>query len=331
MALHLITGGGGYLGTHLARRLVGLGHSVRVFDLAAARELPDGVETVTGDVRDVSALRYASQGVDCVHHLAFVQSMSKRSPDEQRAIGIDGTRNALEAAAASRVRRFVNTSTIEIYGSSPPCPCPEDAPKDPVGLYGRLKWEAEKLAFELGRARGIEVTALRMPTICGPGFFNHRTVLSLLERALDGKPVAVVGSGGTRGDFVHVDDVVEGYLLASARPEAVGEAFNISSSASATHLEIVRAIVTRMGSRARILHVPRVVARLALPLGRILKMSELPSEQDGYVLHDNCYSIEKARRLLGYSPARSTVDAASALAAGYLSEREQVRERSVSY
>src|SRR5438132_14024215 len=135
MPTHLITGGGGYLGSHLARRLMQDGHRIRVFDLQASCPLPEGAELVTGDVRDRGALERACAGVEVVHHLAFVQSMSRRSPEEQRAIGIEGTRNAVEAAASAGARRVVNTSTIEIYGTRPPCPCPEDAAKDPVGLY----------------------------------------------------------------------------------------------------------------------------------------------------------------------------------------------------
>jgi nucleoside-diphosphate-sugar epimerase len=331
MALHLITGGGGYLGTHLALRLKERGHTVRAFDLAPARPLPPGVELAKGDIRDAEAVRRATEGASVVHHLAFVQSMSRKPTDEQRAIGIDGTRNALLAAASCGARRFVFTSTIEIYGTHPPCPCPEDGPRDPVGLYGHLKWEAERLSFELGKEKGLEVTALRMPTICGQGFFNHRPLLALMERALAHKTLAVVGDGGKRGAFVHVEDVTEGYALAAERPDAVGEAFNISARESATHLEIVRAIANALESRSRIVRLPALIVRMALPLGRALGLSELPAEQDGYVQNDNCYSIEKARSLLGYRPRYSTIEAADALGRGYLAEREAVRARSTGY
>lgn len=152
----------------------------------------------------------------------------------------------------------------------------------------------------------------------------------MLERAIAGKTLAVTGDGSTRGDFVHVDDVVQGYALAAEKPDAVGAAFNISARESATHLEIIRAIVAKTGGRSRIVRVPRPIARLALPIGRALGVTELPKEQDGYVLFDNCYAIEKARKYLGYRPRYSTIEAASALAEGYLAEREVVRARSVS-
>jgi nucleoside-diphosphate-sugar epimerase len=118
---------------------------------------------------------------------------------------------------------------------------------------------------------------------------------------------------------------------AAERPEAAGEAFNISARESATHLEIVGAVVEATGGRSRIIHVPRLVSKLALPLGRAIGATELPAEQDGYVFFDNCYAIEKARRLLGYAPRYSTAEAARALAEGYRAERERVRERSLAY
>jgi nucleoside-diphosphate-sugar epimerase len=331
MALHLVTGGGGYLGSHLAARLLRDGHKVRAFDLALSCDLPREVEFVRGDVLDPIALGRATEGAAVVHHLAFIQSMSRRPAAEQRAVAIDGTRNALEAALRAGVRRFVFTSTIEIYGTHPPVPCPEDAPKDPVGLYGALKWEAETMAFEFGRARGLEVSATRMPLICGRGFYNQRTVLSLLERARRGKTLAVTGRGALFGEFVHVADVVEGYALCASRKEAAGEAFNLASRAPATQLEIVAAIAAAFGGRSRIVRVPRPLAKIALPFGRALGLTELPAEADGYVLFDNCYSIEKARRLLGYEPRYSTIEAAIALAKGYLEDAERVRKRSLSY
>ena len=131
MALHLITGGGGYLGSHLASRLMEGGHEVRILDLARSRTIPEGVEFVEGDVRDAAAVRRASEGVGAVHHLAFVQSMSRRPESFQREVAIDGTRNVLEAAATCGVRRFVFTSTIEVYGTRPPVSeeCAVDEPR----------------------------------------------------------------------------------------------------------------------------------------------------------------------------------------------------------
>ncbi len=322
--LHLITGGGGYLGTHLAARLLRAGLAVRVFDLARARELPPGAEWSEGDVRDAAGLREAARGAAAVHHLAFIQAGSRKPEEQQRAVAIDGTRNALEAAAAAGARRFVFTGTIEIYGTRPPCPCPEDAPADPVGTYGRLKLEAERLAFERGRALGLDVVSLRMPTLCGPGYYNFRPFLTLLERARTGRRLAVLGDGSTLGDRVHVEDVCEAYYLAATRPagDVAGEAFNVSSGTPASHLEIVRAIAGAAAGASRIARVPRFLGRALLPPLRWLGVTELPAVSEGYLFHDHVYATDKARRRMGYGPRHSAVDAARALASGYGREHE---------
>lgn len=331
MALHLITGGGGYLGSHLCQKLLEEGHHVRVLDLAISRALPEGAGFIEGDILDREKVAKASQGAEVVHHIAFVQSMSKKPADFQRRVAMEGTENVFSGAAKAGAKRVVFTSTIEIYGTHPPYRCPEDAPKDPVGLYGHLKWESEQLAFQLGKELALEVTALRMPTICGRGFFNHRPLLSLLERARSGKALALIGKGDTMGDFVHIDDVIQGYVLAAQEDGAVGEAFNISAREPSSHRQIIEGIVQKTGKNSRILRVPPWLVRRGLPLGRFLGLHELPPEQDGYLFYHNSYAVEKAIKLLGFEPKYTSLQAAMALMEGYLAERETVLQRSVNY
>ncbi|MBI4612578.1 MAG: hypothetical protein HY720_03115 [Planctomycetes bacterium] len=170
-----------------------------------------------------------------------------------------------------------------------------------------------------------------MPTICGRGFYNHRPLLLLMDRILDGRPVAVAGDGSLPGDFVAVGDVVQAFLLAGERPQALREAFNVSARESASHLEIVQAMIEATGSPSRVLCIPAPLARAALWAGRLLRVHDLPACQDGYLFHPNRYSIEKARRLLGYSPALSAAAAAAVLIEGYREDRDAVRRRSRGY
>jgi nucleoside-diphosphate-sugar epimerase len=332
MPVDLVTGGGGYLGSHLARALLARGRSVRIFDLHRLPVCPEEAVLFQGDMEDRASAREAVRGAERVFHIAFVQSLSRRPPDEAHRVNLAGMRNFLDAAVAEGVARFVFASTIEIYGTQPPYPCTEEAPKDsPVGWYGRDKWECEQLLWQTARDSGLQAAALRMPTICGLGFYNHRPLLSTMDRILDGKPMAVVGDGSTPGDFVLLDDVVDGFLLAGERKEAAGEAFNISARASSTQLEILRAMIDAAGSRSRVLRLPRVLARAGLTLGRLLGLHELPADQDGYLFHPNFYAIDKARRLLGYAPRASAAEAAAALIRAYSQDREAIRRRSQSY
>mgnify|MGYP001616517414 CR=1 FL=1 len=330
--IYLVTGGGGYLGSHLARTLLAAGRPVRILDVAFGPGCPGEAEAVEVDVRDAAAVRSAMAGVGRVFHVAFVQSLSRRPEAERRAVNLGGTRAVVEAAADAGVDRLVFASTIEIYGTRPPDPCPEDAPvDDPVGWYGLHKSLCEEIVFSVARERGLPATALRMPTICGLGFYNHRPLLSLMDRILDDRTVAVIGDGDVPGDFVHLDDVLQAFRLAGERPGAVGEAFNVSARATATHREVVEAMIAAAHSGSTIRRVPRALARLALPAGRALRLHDLPACQDGYLFHPNRYSIEKARRLLGFAPVHSTVEAATALIRGYQEDRPAARRRAANY
>ena len=330
--LALVTGAAGYLGGHLARALLAAGWSVRGFDLKTSKYVPPDVEFLALDMRDGGRVRAAVRGARVVFHLAFVQSMSRLPEEVRRDVNIGGTTNVVRAALDEGVSCFVHTSTIEVYGTRPPVPCPEEAPTDrPVGWYGRHKLEAERIVQRAHREQGLPVVLLRMPTICGPGAYNHRPLLSLMDRILDGKAVAVSGDGSTKGDFVDVRDVTDGYLLAAASPGAVGQVFNLSSRGAATHRELIDAMIRAVGSRSRVWEVPARVAGPAVKAAAALGLTELPLEQIGYLLFDNVYSIEKAKRLLGYRPRRSTAEAAASLIRGYAADRAFVRARSESY
>lgn len=328
----LVTGGAGYLGGHLAQALLERGEPVRILDVQRTKYVPDGAEFVKGDMRSRAMLRKCLAGVDTVFHLAFVQSLSKLPEAERWDININGSENVFRESVAAKVRRFVHTSTIEIYGTRPPFPCPEDAPTNhPVGWYGRHKLEAEKILWRYHRDHGLPAAAVRMPTICGPGYYNHRPTLDLMERILDHKFIPVVGRGDIRGDFVYFKDVLRGYLLCAGKEAAVGEAFNISTDRSSTHLEIVQALIRAAGSRSRVVHVPPWLARPMMDVTRRLGLHDLPPYQDDYLFHPNSYSVEKAKRLLGYRPTKSAAEAAVALMEGYMKDREFVRKRSRNY
>ena len=328
----LVTGGAGYLGSHLAQELLRRGDKVRIFDIQSTKYVPEEAEFIQGDMRDLEAVRRAVEGVDTVFHLAFVQSLSKLPERERWDININGTENFLKVSVEKSVRRFVHTSTIEIYGTHPPYPCPEDSPTDnPVGWYGRHKLEAEKILWRYYREQGLDATAVRMPTVCGPGFYNHRPLLMLMDRIIDGKAVAVIGDGKTKGDFVYYQDVIQGYLLAAEKKEAVGEAFNLSCDGSSTHLEIIQALRQAVGSHSMIVKIPKSLLRSLLYFLIAIRLTDLPRYQVDYLLYHQDYSVEKAKRLLGYKPTKTATEAVTELIKGYVQDREFVKQRSRNY
>ncbi len=328
--MDLVTGGGGYLGSALSRALLEAGREVRIFDLRRGSNCPLSAEFIEADMRDAQAVRSALQGVERVFHIAFVQSLSRRPEAERYEVNLGGMRNLLEASQQVGVERFVFASTIEIYGTRPPLPCPEDAPREPVGWYGRHKLECEDLLWQAA-AQGLPATALRMPTICGRGFYNHRPMLGLMDRILAHKRVAVIGDGSIPGDFVGLEDVLAAFELAAREPGALGEAFNVSSAGRCSQREILEAMVEAVESRSRIVSLPAWLARLGVVVGRWLRIHDLPSYQDGYIFYPNCYSIAKARARLGYAPRSTSAQAAAALICGYREDRAPIRARAASY
>ncbi len=186
--MDLVTGGAGFVGSHLARRLMEKGRDVRVFDIEKSPYLPEGVDFVQGDMRDYQAVRKAAKGAEVVYHLAFVQSLSKRPESEKWQVNFGGTENFLRAAVENEVKRFVFTSTIEVYSPFPPFRAPETAPSDrPFGWYGRHKKACEELCWHYHYQYNLPVAMMRMPTICGRGYYARIDLVRAFDWILAGR------------------------------------------------------------------------------------------------------------------------------------------------
>lgn len=328
----VVTGGAGFVGSFLARRLLDLGREVRVFDIERSEYLPEGAEFLEGDMRDYNAVRDAVVGADTVYHLAFVQVFSRRSEEELWAINYGGTENFLSASVDEGVRRFVHTSTIEIYSPFPPYPVTEDSPTDrPMGWYGRHKKACEELCLRYHGEHGLPITLLRIPTICGRGYYARVDMLRAFDLIIANLPIFWIGGRQFKGDFVWVEDVVDAYLLAAARDEAVGEVFNISCSGANTSLEIIQAVMDAAGNTRRIHLVPPWLVWPAARFACRTKIIDMPAEQLQYLMSDYHFSIEKARRLLGYEPKMNAAQAAAELMLGYMEDRKKLRRKARTY
>ena len=331
IVMYLVTGGSGYLGSHLAGELIARGNKVRVFDVFKSPYVPAKARFLKGDMTNPKHVAKAMKNVDVVFHLAFIQSLSRRPLRDKYLINIGGTKNILKAALAQKVKRLVLASTIEIYGTCPPFGCTEDAPTDnPVGWYGRHKLECEKLCRRHMK-KGLKATMLRMPAICGPRHYNHGPTLDLMDRIIENRPVPLPGNGDIPGNMTHYEDVVGAFILAAEKNEAVGEAFNICAEQPATHREIIQAMKDAAGSRSPLIPVPEALARVGLGLAVFFGLSDIPDHQVGYAFHPNHYSAEKAKRLLGHIPRYTVQDAARQQIIGYMENREYVRQRNKSY
>ena len=312
----LVTGGSGVLGQALTRALLDRGEKVRIFDLRPPEPLPGGAEFVRGDVRGRKAAMAACAGCDGVFHLAACMPQARLGPADFWAVNVGGTLNLLDGCVRHRVRRFVFASTIEIYGPQRRLPLAEDAAKLFTGTYSRNKWECEAHCQSYRRSYGLEVSMIRMPMIFGPGFYHEKTTLTLFERVRKGRIIPIPGRPGIPYSCVAASDAAAAFLLASDREEADGEAFNIAAPDSPTVREFLEGFIRTVGSRSRTVVVPAWLIepglRLLYSLDITPPLIRTPPELIPFAFTGGAYSIDKARRLLGYVPELTCAEAVAA-------------------
>ncbi|MDQ3915865.1 MAG: NAD-dependent epimerase/dehydratase family protein [Actinomycetota bacterium] len=235
----LVTGGAGFIGSHLVHHLVAAGHAVTVLDDLSTGEAtavhPDAA-LVIADVCDLSAVRAAIDGCDVVFHLAAHRAIARSIDDPAGTdrTNSQGTVTVLQAAAEARVPRIVNASSSSVYGEAASPPVREDAPKVPLSPYAVSKLAAEHYCRVFGDLFGLHTISLRYFNVYGPGQPSdgrYATVIPLfLDALLSGRRPVVFGDGSRARDFTYVDDVVGATLAAAAAaPETAGRAYNVAA------------------------------------------------------------------------------------------------------
>jgi UDP-glucose 4-epimerase len=253
MGIDVVTGGAGFIGSHLVDRLIADGGSVRVFDsLVVGRrsnlrqhEGNPRLRIIEGDVADKGAVMQACAGADRVFHLAARADIvpSIQEPEAYFRANVDGTFNVLEAARAGGVGRFVYVASSSCYGIPTQYPTPETAPADPRYPYALTKYLGEQLVMHWATVYRLPAVSLRFFNVYGP---RARTSGSygavfgvFLAQLMAGKPLTVVGDGEQTRDFTYVSDVVDA-LLAVARSDRIGEIYNVGSGKPVSVNELIR-------------------------------------------------------------------------------------------
>jgi UDP-glucose 4-epimerase len=244
--MYLITGGAGFIGSHIARTLVASGAQVRVLDNFSGGRLQnlapilDDIELVTGDIRDMSVVAKAVRGVDVIFHEAAEPSVPRSIADPAATmdINVSGTLNVLTAARDAGVRRFVLASTCAIYGDSPVSPKREALAPSPLSPYAISKLTGEQLCAAFTQLYGFEAVALRYFNVFGPRQDPTSAYAAVVPKFLAslqaGVSPVIYGDGEQSRDFVAVSDVVRANLLAASVPGVAGQVFNIASGRSTT-------------------------------------------------------------------------------------------------
>ena len=253
---YLVTGGAGFIGSHIVRTLLEQGNSVRVLDnfstgkrenLAGLQQQfnEDRFELLEGDLRDAARVEQAVRGVEIIFHEAAFVSVPQSMVEPQTCfdVNITGTSRLLDAARAAGVRRAVLASSAAVYGESDALPLVEETLPQPLSPYAVSKRVKEMYAELFTGSFGLEVVALRYFNVYGPrqrpDSMYAAAVPIFARRLLDGKPVTVFGDGGQTRDLINVQDVVRANLMASEHPKAAGKIFNICTGIETRLLDLL--------------------------------------------------------------------------------------------
>ena len=323
-----ISGGAGFLGLHLARRLVAGGHEVRTLDLAPLDDaaLEGRVEELHGDVRRKADARRLVAGADVLVHAAAALPIQV-SRAAIRSVNVEGAAVTFAAAAEAGVGRVVLISSTAVYGVPERHPIHEDDPLVGVGHYGESKIEAERLCEAFAR-RGLETVIVRPKTFVGPERLGVFEIL--FDWIREGRRIPILGDGSNRYQLLAVEDLVDAAVRCLDAPVA-GEALNVGAGTFGTVREDVEGLIEHAGSGSRLRPVPARPAEVVLRGLELAHLSPLAEWHYRTAHKDSFVSIDKARGLLGWEPRLSNVETLCATYDWYLDHRAELRDAGLTH
>jgi nucleoside-diphosphate-sugar epimerase len=324
--LFAISGGAGFLGLHLARRLLADGHEVRTLDVVPLddAELERSVQELRGDVRDQERVQQLVAGADVVVHAAAALPI-QASRESIRSVNVGGTENVLQAARDAGVKRVVFISSTAVYGVPEKHPIEEDDPLVGVGWYGESKIDAEGLC----RVAAVETTIVRPKTFIGPERLGVFEIL--FDWIREGRRIYILGRGHNRYQLLAVEDLVDAILRAATVPEAGRQTFNVGATEFGTVRSDLQALIDHAGSTSRLRPVPVKPAELALRALELLKVSPLAEWHYKTAHKDSFVDVSRAQRVLGWQPRLSNRETLIETYDWYLANRERVGGAGVTH
>jgi NAD dependent epimerase/dehydratase len=299
----LVTGADGFIGSHLAEKLVKLGHEVRAFIYynsfnswgwidSFEESIKKNLDVFAGDIRDPNGLRVAMKGIDAVLHLAALIAIpfSYHSPDSYVDTNIKGTLNVLQAALDQDTKRVLVTSTSEVYGTAQYVPIDENHPYQGQSPYSATKIGADRLAESFYRSFDLPVTIVRPFNTYGPRQSARAIIPTVITQLLSGKEVVKLGSLTPTRDFNYVKDTVNGFIEILASDKTIGEEINIATQQEISMGEIARQLIDIINPNAKIVQDEQRIRPEKSEVNRLLgsnaKIKKLTAWTPQYSLKD---------------------------------------------
>ena len=322
---YLITGGAGFLGINLVRYLLARGHRIVTLDIADFDYPERGrISEIRGDIRDRAQVDQAMQGVDIVIHTAA--ALPLYTEQDIMTTDVDGTRNVIDSAFRHGAERFIHVSSTAVYGIPDHHPLREDDKLDGVGPYGKAKIMAEEVCLNF-RKQGMCVPIIRPKSFIGP---ERLGVFALFyDWARDGRGFPMIGSGNNRYQLLDVADLCDAiYLACTLDKTLVNDTFNIGAGEFTTMKEDYQAVLDYAGFGKKVKGFPAAPMIWTLRVLEALHLSPLYKWVYETASKDSFVSIEKAQRVLGYSPKYSNKDALIRNYQWYIEHLDQFQDAS---
>lgn len=295
MPTYLVTGGAGFIGSHLTEALVKRGAKVIVIDNLTSgtkknlEGIKDNITFIEADIRSKDVVKEAMNGVDIVFHQAALRSVpaSVENPQDFIDVNIKGTINLLQQATAARVKKFIFASSSSVYGDTPSLPQKEGQEGKTLSPYALTKLAGEHLMYMWHKLYGLQTLSLRYFNVYGPrqnpNDKNAPVIATFINNILNDKPPTIHGDGEQSRDFTYIANVVHANLLAAKTPNLQGQAINIGQGKTTTINELINHIKTHLKKKTQPQHAP--------PRPGDMKKTQA--------------DLSKAKELIGYEPTMS--------------------------
>ena len=305
----LITGGAGFIGSHLCERLLKEGAKITVFDnfitgkISNLDSIKNKIKIIKGDICNRREIEESSKGQDIIIHEAFPYGIATRDVDRQFVEeGAIGTFNVLRAALKNDVKKIVYASTVAVYGIQKHTPQKEECFPNPFLPYGATKYLGELYCSTFFNVYGLDTVSLRYFNVFGPRYatFDHSALILFLERAAKNEDLIIYGDGSQVRDYTYIDDIVEGTLLAIKKEKTKGAVYNLAKGEGISILNLAKKIIKLTGTKSKIRFAKKEEYRTiekGLPYGITKKINGKFIDERKYIA-----DISKAQKELGYNP-----------------------------